>query len=30
VFIKEVWLTILKRLGLTRHDLPRLTVQKAS
>jgi acyl-[acyl-carrier-protein] desaturase len=22
VFIKEVWLTILKRLGLTRHDLP--------
>jgi acyl-[acyl-carrier protein] desaturase len=24
VFIKEVWLTILKRLGLTRHDLPSL------
>lgn len=23
VFIKEVWLTCLKRLGLTRHDLPR-------
>lgn len=22
VFIKEVWLTCLKRLGLTRHDLP--------
>ena len=22
VFITEVWLTILKRLGLTRHDLP--------
>ncbi len=22
VFIKDVWLTILKRLGLTRHDLP--------
>ena len=22
VFVKEVWLTILKRLGLTRHDLP--------
>jgi acyl-[acyl-carrier-protein] desaturase len=30
VFIKEVWLTILKRLGLTRHDLPRAPVQKAS
>jgi acyl-[acyl-carrier-protein] desaturase len=24
VFIKEVWLTVLKRLGLTRHDLPPL------
>jgi len=22
VFIRDVWLTILKRLGLTRHDLP--------
>jgi acyl-[acyl-carrier-protein] desaturase len=22
VFVKEVWLTILKRMGLTRHDLP--------
>lgn len=22
VFVREVWLTILKRLGLTRHDLP--------
>jgi acyl-[acyl-carrier-protein] desaturase len=25
VFVKDVWLTILKRLGLTRHDLPRLS-----
>lgn len=30
VFIKDVWLTILKRLGLTRHDLPRLPVSRAS
>jgi acyl-[acyl-carrier-protein] desaturase len=22
VFIREVWLPVLKRLGLTRHDLP--------
>jgi acyl-[acyl-carrier-protein] desaturase len=30
VFFKDVWLTILKRLGLTRHDLPRAPLQKAS
>jgi acyl-[acyl-carrier-protein] desaturase len=30
VFIKDVWLTILKRLGLTRHDLPRAPLKKAS
>lgn len=30
VFIKEVWLTMLKRLGLTRHDLPKQPLQKAS
>lgn len=30
VFIKDVWLTILKRLGLTRHDLPRMPLHKAS
>jgi acyl-[acyl-carrier-protein] desaturase len=29
VFIKEVWLTILKRLGLTRHDLPPIAVGRA-
>jgi acyl-[acyl-carrier-protein] desaturase len=30
VFFKEVWLTILKRLHLTRHDLPRAPLAKAS
>jgi acyl-[acyl-carrier-protein] desaturase len=29
VFIRDVWLTILKRLGLTRHDLPNIGVDKA-
>jgi acyl-[acyl-carrier-protein] desaturase len=27
VFVREVWLTILKRLGLSRHDLPPLKVE---
>jgi acyl-[acyl-carrier-protein] desaturase len=30
VFFKEVWLTCLKRLGLTRHDLPVITLKKAA
>jgi acyl-[acyl-carrier-protein] desaturase len=30
VFIRDVWLTVLKRLGLTRHDLPRLPVERAA
>jgi len=29
VFIREVWLTILKRLGLTRHDLPPIRANAA-
>ncbi len=30
VFIREVWLPMLKRLGLTRHDLPVLRSAPAS
>jgi acyl-[acyl-carrier-protein] desaturase len=30
VFMKEVWFTILKRLGLTRHDLPLIRSQNAA
>ncbi len=29
VFFREVWLTILKRLGLTRHDLPPIRANAA-
>jgi acyl-[acyl-carrier-protein] desaturase len=30
VFMKEVWFTILKRLGLTRHDLPPVRAGKTA
>jgi acyl-[acyl-carrier-protein] desaturase len=30
VFIREVWLPVLKRLGLTRHDLPVLRAEPGS